>query len=60
MNAEQTSIFFVALAYHVLRMLDEEELAQRVADAEFWARQKRDHATALEGGNEPAWVKQHV
>jgi putative membrane protein len=53
MNAEQTSIFFVALAYHLLRLLDEEEQAQRAADAEFWARQHPDHATALEGGLRP-------
>jgi cytochrome c oxidase assembly factor CtaG len=50
MNAEQTSIFFVALAYYLLRLLEEEERAQRAADAEFWARQQPDHTTALEGG----------
>ena len=32
MNGEQTSVFFLALAYHMLRLLDEEERAQRAAD----------------------------
>lgn len=52
MNGEQTSIFFVALAYHLLRLVDEEEQAQRAADAEFWAQERREH-TALEGGLRP-------
>ena len=37
MNGEQTSIFFFVFAYHLLRLLDEEERAQRAADAETLA-----------------------
>jgi putative membrane protein len=35
MNAEQTSIFFIALAWMLLRVLAEEEEAQRHADAAY-------------------------
>lgn len=35
MNADQTSIFFVAFAWHLLRVLAEEEEAQRARDAAF-------------------------
>jgi len=48
MNGEQTSIFFVALAYYLLRLLDEEERAQRAADAELWAPQQAEQTAATE------------
>ena len=35
MNGEQTSIFFVALAWMLLRVLAEEDEAQRRLDAAF-------------------------
>lgn len=38
MNAEQTSIFFVAFAWYLLRVLAEEEEAQRARDAVLLAR----------------------
>lgn len=40
MNAEQTSIFFIAFAYHLLELLEEEERKQRALDAAdaWWER----------------------
>ena len=35
MNADQTSIFFIAFAWHLLRVLAEEEEQQRRKDADF-------------------------
>jgi hypothetical protein len=35
MNAEQTSIFFIALAWMLVRVLAEEEEAQRAVDAAY-------------------------
>ena len=37
MNADQTSIFFIAFAWHLLRVLAEEEDEQRRRDAVFLA-----------------------
>jgi len=37
MNADQTSIFFIAFAWHLLRVLAEEEEQQRRKDAQFLA-----------------------
>ena len=35
MNAEQTSIFFIALAWMLLKVLAEEDEAQRAQDAAY-------------------------
>ena len=37
MNADQTSVFFVAFAWYLLRVLAEEEEEQRRRDAAFLA-----------------------
>lgn len=51
MNADQTSIFFLAFAWHLLRVLAEEEEQQRQKDALFL--REHDAQQAALGGSSP-------
>ncbi|MGH9917586.1 MAG: hypothetical protein ACRD6W_01740, partial [Nitrososphaerales archaeon] len=52
MNADQTSVFFIAFAWYLLRILAEEEQEQRRKDADFLATYTEPTPpSALRGGN---------